>query len=164
MSTVWFVYMLLLFFFKQKTAYEMRISDWSSDVCSSDLLHARELPQGRSREIHAQLVRLGECAVRAADRRGRGQAPRAAGTAAVMEARSMTTTSRRQLLATTGLLTLGSALPVGCSRLAGDATLGAGKPNLFIGTGGHGHTFPGASLPFGMAQLSPDTNTHGWDA
>src|SRR3546814_10464924 len=27
-----------LFFFKQKTAYEMRISDWSSDVCSSDLI------------------------------------------------------------------------------------------------------------------------------
>src|SRR3546814_4746960 len=33
------VYLLLcFFFFKQKTAYEMRISDWSSDVCSSDLL------------------------------------------------------------------------------------------------------------------------------
>src|SRR3546814_1181918 len=30
------------FFFKQKTAYEMRISDWSSDVCSSDLLTRRE--------------------------------------------------------------------------------------------------------------------------
>src|SRR3546814_20487329 len=30
----------LFFFFKQKTAYEMRISDWSSDVCSSDLAHA----------------------------------------------------------------------------------------------------------------------------
>src|SRR3546814_9714086 len=29
--------MLIVFFFKQKTAYEMRISDWSSDVCSSDL-------------------------------------------------------------------------------------------------------------------------------
>src|SRR3546814_15468503 len=29
-----------MFFFKQKTAYEMRISDWSSDVCSSDLLRA----------------------------------------------------------------------------------------------------------------------------
>src|SRR3546814_885358 len=29
----------VFFFFKQKTAYEMRISDWSSDVCSSDLLH-----------------------------------------------------------------------------------------------------------------------------
>src|SRR3546814_3021401 len=32
-----FVYCLVFFFFKQKTAYEMRISDWSSDVCSSDL-------------------------------------------------------------------------------------------------------------------------------
>src|SRR3546814_15937422 len=31
------IYRLLFFFFKQKTAYEMRISDWSSDVCSSDL-------------------------------------------------------------------------------------------------------------------------------
>src|SRR3546814_20556429 len=31
-----------MFFFKQKTAYEMRISDWSSDVCSSDLEHQRE--------------------------------------------------------------------------------------------------------------------------
>src|SRR3546814_7752051 len=31
-------YCLLFFFFKQKTAYEMRISDWSSDVCSSDLV------------------------------------------------------------------------------------------------------------------------------
>src|SRR3546814_6115693 len=29
---------MFLFFFKQKTAYEMRISDWSSDVCSSDLI------------------------------------------------------------------------------------------------------------------------------
>src|SRR3546814_1461856 len=32
----------LFFFFKQKTAYEMRISDWSSDVCSSDLTQRRE--------------------------------------------------------------------------------------------------------------------------
>src|SRR3546814_16173204 len=31
---------MLVFFFKQKTAYEMRISDWSSDVCSSDLTGA----------------------------------------------------------------------------------------------------------------------------
>src|SRR3546814_9954976 len=30
-------FVLVFFFFKQKTAYEMRISDWSSDVCSSDL-------------------------------------------------------------------------------------------------------------------------------
>ena len=35
--------------------------------------------------------------------------------------------------------------------------------NPFIGTGGHGHTFPGASMPFGMMQLSPDTRLEGWD-
>lgn len=33
----------------------------------------------------------------------------------------------------------------------------------FIGTAGHGHTFPGATLPFGMVQVSPDTGTEGWD-
>ena len=33
--------------------------------------------------------------------------------------------------------------------------------NPFIGTGGHGHTYPGASLPFGMVQLSPDTRLSG---
>src|SRR3546814_8821258 len=33
--------LMLFFFFKQKTAYEMRISDWSSDVCSSDLLFTK---------------------------------------------------------------------------------------------------------------------------
>ena len=35
--------------------------------------------------------------------------------------------------------------------------------NPLIGTGGHGHTFPGATLPFGMMQLSPDTRLEGWD-
>src|SRR3546814_14863097 len=39
--------MLFFFFFKQKTAYEMRISDWSSDVCSSDLRES----DGRRREF-----------------------------------------------------------------------------------------------------------------
>lgn len=34
----------------------------------------------------------------------------------------------------------------------------------FIGTGFHGHTFPGAVLPHGMVQLSPDTRLNGWDA
>src|SRR3546814_12078515 len=57
------------FFFKQKTAYEMRISDWSSDVCSSDLLRAviergeqerratldRMIPQ---MELPAEILRL----------------------------------------------------------------------------------------------------------
>jgi len=38
-----------------------------------------------------------------------------------------------------------------------------GFVNPLIGTGGHGHTFPGASMPFGMVQLSPDTRLSGWD-
>src|SRR3546814_16401522 len=37
MSACFVVHLCVFFFFKQKTAYEMRISDWSSDVCSSDL-------------------------------------------------------------------------------------------------------------------------------
>ena len=36
--------------------------------------------------------------------------------------------------------------------------------NPFIGTDAHGHTFPGATMPFGMVQLSPDTRVAGWDA
>ena len=35
--------------------------------------------------------------------------------------------------------------------------------NPFIGTSGHGHTFPGAIVPYGMVQLSPDTRLTGWD-
>ena len=35
--------------------------------------------------------------------------------------------------------------------------------NPFIGTGAHGHTYPGATMPFGMMQLSPDTRLDGWD-
>ena len=33
-----------------------------------------------------------------------------------------------------------------------------------VGTGGHGHTYPGATVPFGYVQVSPDTRTEGWDA
>src|ERR1035437_7340402 len=35
--------------------------------------------------------------------------------------------------------------------------------NPFVGTGGHGHTCPGPTAPFGMVQLSPDTRLDGWD-
>ena len=35
--------------------------------------------------------------------------------------------------------------------------------NPFIGTGGHGHTYPGVSMPFGMIQVSPDTRVGTWD-
>src|SRR3546814_3821435 len=41
------VWSMLFFCFKQKTAYEMRISDWSSDVCSSDLERGVDLAEGR---------------------------------------------------------------------------------------------------------------------
>src|SRR3546814_7922362 len=44
------------FFFKQKTAYEMRISDWSSDVCSSDLDRIRD--QQRSRIDHHVVIAI----------------------------------------------------------------------------------------------------------
>lgn len=51
--------------------------------------------------------------------------------------------------------------------LSSIAVFGAGDPsrhvNVFIGTGGHGHTYPGATLPHGMVQLSPDTFDSGWD-
>src|SRR3546814_7363502 len=54
---------LLLFFFKQKTAYEMRISDWSSDVCSSDLRRARSrrgmAKEALRRHRHERLHLLG---------------------------------------------------------------------------------------------------------
>ena len=36
--------------------------------------------------------------------------------------------------------------------------------NPFVGTGGHGHTFPGPVVPHGMIQPSPDTRINGWDA
>src|SRR3546814_4882956 len=46
-------YLCFFFFFKQKTAYELRISDWSSDVCSSDLLLARGQGRGIARVVIA---------------------------------------------------------------------------------------------------------------
>src|SRR3546814_10799890 len=52
---------VVFFFFKQKTAYEMRISDWSSDVCSSDLLADRitRLELGRAvREVQPRMLHL----------------------------------------------------------------------------------------------------------
>src|SRR3546814_12933495 len=46
----------MFFFFKQKTAYEMRISDWSSDVCSSDLESLRQ-DQNRQQQMQQDLRR-----------------------------------------------------------------------------------------------------------
>src|SRR3546814_10663189 len=45
-----------LFFFKQNTAYEMRISDWSSDVCSSDLLGAAAIRYLKDRSAATDII------------------------------------------------------------------------------------------------------------
>src|SRR3546814_18456176 len=48
----------MFFFFKQKTAYEMRISDWSSDVCSSDL---RKNPNPTDTDIETAITNICRC-------------------------------------------------------------------------------------------------------
>jgi predicted alpha-1,2-mannosidase len=74
--------------------------------------------------------------------------------------------SRRTFLQALSLATAGSALS---PNLALAATSPSGTDdltqfvNVKIGTGGHGHTYPGATVPFGAVQLSPDTYTKGWD-
>src|SRR3546814_15447282 len=59
----------MFFFFKQKTAYEMRISDWSSDLCSSDLIIDRRLnPRGKSLVNRQRFLRRAREMVRGAVR------------------------------------------------------------------------------------------------
>src|SRR3546814_9008768 len=58
--------LFMCFFFKQKTAYEMRISDWSSDVCSSDLDQHEDRRFGKRRfEFHDEIefVAVGNAAI-----------------------------------------------------------------------------------------------------
>src|SRR3546814_8138385 len=71
--------MFLLFFFKQKTAYEMRISDWSSDVCSSDLhpqqgVRLRVVGGPAGQPVGAEAQRLGGLQQGEAGRAGAEQA------------------------------------------------------------------------------------------
>src|SRR3546814_2102021 len=54
---------VLFFFFKQKTAYDMRISDWSSDVCSSDLARSATDERAQAGDQLLALERLGEVIV-----------------------------------------------------------------------------------------------------
>src|SRR3546814_5204395 len=67
--------MFTFFFFKQKTAYEVRISDWSSDVCSSDLELAIVSPvAGTTRDVIETPLALDGIAMRFSDTAGiRGQ-------------------------------------------------------------------------------------------
>ena len=54
------------------------------------------------------------------------------------------------------------ALLLGLARAAGAAPVDDVDP--FIGTGGEGHTYPGATVPFGMVQLSPETDVRDFHA
>src|SRR3546814_10818400 len=92
-------------FFKQKTAYEMRISDWSSDVCSSDLLAPRI---GRAAPRHG-------AALHHSRRDGATSAPTVSGAAGQPSARSRRATPTRSLTASTDLSN--SALSAGLSGL-----------------------------------------------
>lgn len=59
---------------------------------------------------------------------------------------------------------IGTMLLVACSADVAVEKDYAASVNPFVGTGGHGHTFPGAVVPNGMIQPSPDTRIDGWDA
>jgi predicted alpha-1,2-mannosidase len=76
--------------------------------------------------------------------------------------------SRRRVLQ--GMTAMGAVSAAGLPGVAWLAKAGTGKQddvldlvNIFWGTGGHGHTYPGATVPFGMVQLSPDTYNDDWD-
>ena len=68
--------------------------------------------------------------------------------------RTMSASGMRKLVIATAMLAL-TAAPVLADLVD--------HIDPFIGTGAHGHTFPGPTLPFGMVQLSPDTRLTGWD-
>jgi len=80
--------------------------------------------------------------------------------------------SRRQVLRGIGAVGAAGAVLPHLLRAQGPVALASASDNdllswvnLRLGTGGHGHTYPGASVPFGMVQLSPDTSRteDGWD-
>lgn len=75
--------------------------------------------------------------------------------------------SRRRFLERSAAVCAASALPMDKFVYATSGATKAEDPLRWvdprIGTGGHGHCFPGAALPFGMVQLSPDTFNDGWD-
>src|SRR3546814_14558936 len=119
--------MCIIFFFKQKTAYEMRISDWSSDVCSSDLvgrpLRARRrrqreqpcrAPFGEGIGAHKESVGL---ALDAAQRHRTGQeAGRTAGTAIVAGAEEIETAPRLERGGERPARLAGIIAPAPCAR------------------------------------------------
>lgn len=79
--------------------------------------------------------------------------------------------TRRDFLALTSLAAGGVLLEKAGAKAATSALISETSGNedltqmvnIFCGTGGHGHTFPGATVPFGAVQLSPDTGVREWD-
>ena len=83
--------------------------------------------------------------------------------------------SRRGFMAALSALPVSRLLSFRGSKHSNSPAISAGSPTssaaddltkfvkIAIGTGGHGHTYPGATVPFGMVQLSPDTFNEGWD-
>jgi predicted alpha-1,2-mannosidase len=73
--------------------------------------------------------------------------------------------SRRRVLQGFAALGAGAAvgLPGRVARAASTDDDLLSQVNIFWGSGGHGHTYPGATVPFGMVQLSPDTYNDDWD-
>src|SRR3546814_8913248 len=67
-----YLFSSLIFFFKQKTAYEMRISDWSSDVCSSDLAGMQEA-EGQREQRRIQSIEVGFRLIKVLERAGRSE-------------------------------------------------------------------------------------------
>src|SRR3546814_598353 len=120
------MYMLCFFFFKQKTAYEMRISDWSSDVCSSDLSH-RELEDAAER----RRILLGELQhrvknllanVRALVKRTRATSSNLGEFAAALDAR-LVALARTQDLLTRGIESKISLRDILCQELEAHGAL-----------------------------------------
>src|SRR3546814_7380240 len=61
MTVICVLVIMVFFFFKQKTAYEMRISDWSSDVCSSDLnmkTAVDRVGRGKERQVNIRFLAM----------------------------------------------------------------------------------------------------------
>ncbi len=75
--------------------------------------------------------------------------------------------SRRSFLQRSAATVAASQLPASALALDGSKSIDPNDPLTWvdprIGTGGHGHCFPGAAVPFGACQLSPDTFDDGWD-
>ncbi len=73
--------------------------------------------------------------------------------------------NRRHFLGLASLATGHQTLAQVFKRLPGPRPVAdlAAQVNIMAGPGGHGHVFPGATVPFGAVQVSPDPDNHGWD-